>query len=630
VKVSHKVVFSLIITLLIFAGFTVLTYTSLFDLIESRFYNPAVTRAAAKEAALDTEAVGTFLSELQEQFTGSLALPAIQRSFLPNQTPEDIFERSRVYGLLLETRTGLQSIRIIDAGGRWIHYSTLDQDILRQDIDSVTYRNYDAGPGNIPYELLAAPNGEQPRIILDEAGAQIIFAHPFYDSFGMYRGTALFSLSSRAMKEHLVGEGRVTLRENIVMIGQPPGIVLGLPPANRELLISRIAPVLKTAEASNSNTVGNSVTVGHSSAAVTMPGRVSFTPLELDNSDTTLILLASQTGQGIFIGRLVNETLFLFPNAMKFILLAAFFITVYLTIFLFFNIRQDPMTIVRARIRKLQVILIEEYQNRLTEGLRTRGSSDNGAEDWHRWGRELEQRREDARLELKCHIGGRLSKKLEQNIDAYIDTAWAELAAIIGSHAEFFAAPERTEAEKNADPLSQTSTGHVHPPAGRESLPSPGIAGGKDESYEDLEELEEIGEDDTAEFLPAEDQNPEIPEEVLENIKFDTDLIDTGSLPVPGAAGLEILTPDYGMFLVYPSLFAAEPDGEPPELVSASATEEDVLTGEIPDEDAVIEYRDGINYISKTAFAPGTETEKSLDTGFKELIDSVLRNNQPM
>jgi hypothetical protein len=400
VTVSHKVALSLVIAVSLFVGFTILAYRRFFGLMETRFYNPSVMRTLNREIHGDAKTIEAFLGELQDRFADSLQIPAVQRSFLPNQSAEDIYERSRLYGLLLASPSGLQGARFIDAGGVRIHYSTYEADILRRDRTSIAYRNYQAGPNNLPYETVAVPNQGLPKISVDAAGEGFIFSFPFYDSHGVYRGTALFALSAKALADCLTLHGRLKTGEGIAVLNPPPGMVAGLPAGRREALIPLITRIWNN-------------------------GTLALTPLDLTEAGLTLNLISSQTSQGVYWGRLVDEALFVFPLGMRYILLVSFFFTSYLTVFLLLNLRQDAMTRVKERITSLKVSLIADYRNR------------RGAVDWRQWSRELEQRREDLRRDIKQSLKPvKRNKKLDRDIDVCIDTAWHELTALIKCHTE--------------------------------------------------------------------------------------------------------------------------------------------------------------------------------------------------
>ncbi|MDR3122801.1 MAG: hypothetical protein LBU16_03370 [Treponema sp.] len=395
--IFRKAAFSLLISILLFAVFTVLAFTGLFDLVEARFYNPAVARAIAREIDADAQVIEEFLEELWIRFATTLEEGAVRRSFLSNLESEDIALRASLYGELLESLGGLQSVRFIDSGGRRIHFSTWAPDVLRQDRDSVAYRNYDARENNADYIPYGQVEATAPRLILDGEGERIIFSYPLYDSFDVYRGTALFSLSVRAVMDRMVSAGRIKVGEDVSVVAEPPGLVTGLPPVGRDVLLPLIARVWSE-------------------------NSFSLDTLDSGSTEVNLALISRKMGHNIYIGRLVNESLLSFPLAMRIILLASFLTTVFLIIFLIFNFRQDNTTIIQSRLKKLQVNLLEEYYEH------------TGDLNWSRWRKELEHRRDDIYSELKRGLSARAGDLAE--IDGFIDRSWDDLMAIIGGRME--------------------------------------------------------------------------------------------------------------------------------------------------------------------------------------------------
>ena len=69
---SHKAALSLLITVLLFGAFAALAFTGLFDLIEARFYNPAVSGSVLREVTANAEEIDSFLGELQIRFSDTL------------------------------------------------------------------------------------------------------------------------------------------------------------------------------------------------------------------------------------------------------------------------------------------------------------------------------------------------------------------------------------------------------------------------------------------------------------------------------------------------------------------------------------------------------------------------------
>ncbi|MEW6565829.1 MAG: hypothetical protein AB1404_10055, partial [Spirochaetota bacterium] len=437
--VSQKVSVSLLISVLLFAAFSVIAFTGLFDLIEARFYNPSITKQALQEITTDANLVDGYIKEIQGRFSDFLKEPSVQRSFLPNQSAEDIFERSKAAGLLLEATGGLQWIRFIDAGGKRIHYSTLREDILRQDATSLAYRNYGDNPQDPPFDLINIPDKSPPRILGDGNQERLLFCFPFYDSFSVYRGTAVFSLSIRSITERMIREGRLRIGEEVTLIPEPLGFVTGLPRSGKAALTTAIDSSWKE-------------------------GILGPVPLSSDNG-SRFALLSVKTESALLVGRLLDDRLFVFPFAMKLILLASFFITSFLLVFLFFNLQQDTTTIVRERLKRLQLSLLEEYYDK------------KEAIDWNRWAREMEQRRETIRSELKRGLPRKPRKKLEQDIDNLIDKSWDEIITILGGKT----APQITatfDESKLQELLNRLlSTAGAVPPAGAPQARSTTAAG---------------------------------------------------------------------------------------------------------------------------------------------------------
>ena len=477
---SQKAALSLLISVLLFGAFTALTYTGLFDLIEARFYNPSITNSLNREISRNAETIDGFLIELQTRFSGTLKDSSIRRSFLPDQRTEDIYERSRIYGLLLESVSGMQGIRFIDSGGTRIHFSTFGSDILQQDRQSISYRSYNEP--DFPYEKIAVGNGGIPKYTLDEDSDRIIFSFPFYDSYEVYRGTAVFSISVRAVSEMLIMDGRLKVGQDISIISNPPGFLSGMSTSIEKTLSAQVA-------------------------SIWAEGGMKVTRLDSPNSDTTLALITVRTSQGFFVGRLINEELFSFPQTMKIILLASFFITVYLTIFLLFNIRQDSVTIVQNRLKQLQISLIEQYYER------------KGDMDWSRWSRELEQRRDEIGEQLKRGIktasGGR-----KNDIDALVDKSWDELIAVIGGRKDTTLDEDKLQIILNrilsalpngAAPIQISPQITAPQPSARQSQTEEAPKEAEPVEIEEVE-LEEIEEAEAVEELAEESEPVEIEE----------------------------------------------------------------------------------------------------------------------
>ncbi|MDR1251311.1 MAG: hypothetical protein LBK62_04000 [Treponema sp.] len=391
----QKVILSLLISLVLFAAVSALAFTGVFDLVETRFYNPSIIKSLTRETAGDAEVMQDLLSDLQKRFAASLNASSVRRSFLPNQSGGDILERSGIYERLLEATAGLQSVRFVDSAGAEIHFSTYPPDIISQDQFSVTYRSYNDDPHNLPLETLRVSAGEHTKLTVDNVQDRIIFSFPFFDLTDAYQGTALFTVSAKVLAERLIGAGRIRAGENITLINTPPGIISGSPETAKTGIIAGICSVWSD-------------------------GLLGLIPLDSAGSGISLALVSAKTDQGVFYGRLINEAAFSFPASMKTLLLLSVFLTLFLTVFFCFNLKLDPVAVILYRLKDLRNSLMEQFYEQESEM------------DWTRWTMELEQRREGVRAELKRGIKWGRDRYTETDVDSLIDKSWDELVALIG------------------------------------------------------------------------------------------------------------------------------------------------------------------------------------------------------
>ncbi len=397
--VGQKASLSLLISVLVFAAFAVAAFSGLFNVVEARFYNPSVARAWEKVLDKAAASADTWHEGNLERFRKALEYDYVKRSFLPNASAEDGFKRSTTFGKLQENSPGLVGYRFVDSAGKRIHFSNLPGDILKQSPTEVLYRLY-GDASDLAYDTIASPDpgsgAAQGKIFLDPAQRQFIYSLPFIDGFGVYRGTAFFLVSQTGLASSLLGQGILKVGDEAVFAGKE-GIVLKAPLDSRDLIVSHIAEVWKAAPS---------------------PGPQPI----IEGSASGLVLFSRTTALGGKLGLLVAQSEFAFPSAMKWLLLAVFFVTAYLLSFLLLNLRQDRMTVLSDRIKRFQINLLEGY-------------IDNKADiDFERWSRELEARRGEVKDEFKRSLGRR-RRGSDTEVDSLIDKSWDEIIAILGKRA---------------------------------------------------------------------------------------------------------------------------------------------------------------------------------------------------
>ncbi|MDR2509204.1 MAG: hypothetical protein LBC77_01010 [Spirochaetaceae bacterium] len=408
-----RALLTLLISSILISAFTLFAWTGLFGRIEAEFYAPSLRRAAEKKLALEVSALDSCLESLNSAFLLALSQTAVKRSFATEQNPFDIFERSRILGELQTENRSLQWVRIVDLLGNRIHFSTEESDLVIRSGSTTAYRSWTEVPRHFRVTEAMA-NSDGGIFIEGESGRFIIYL-PCYDESGEKRGVALFAVSASALEERLRAASLISDTEFVTLLSQPPGVLSGL---RRE------------ADGALRETIEGIWLEGASRASVRSQG-VSFA------------LFSKSGARGVYFGLLIDEKLFVLPPALRFMILLVAGISLFMTVFWIVNIKQDAVTIVQSRMKRLSVSLLNEYFE-LKDDM-----------DWRKWRRDLSLRREDVRLEITRGLGGKrkLSEGTRSYINSFFDKSWDDLVSVIGSRAAGDA--ERLDEEKIEDILKR-------------------------------------------------------------------------------------------------------------------------------------------------------------------------------
>jgi hypothetical protein len=397
--------------MLLFAGLVAAAYAGLFNVLETRFYQPSVVRTMETQLGTVAGALADWHDGNAKRFSAFVADEAVKRSVLPNQSAQDIFDRANLAGALMAEMPGVAGIRILDSaetapageadtGRRRIHFSTFKEDILKKEDFRVVYEYYGRSGADIPATALAIPPGETSLIVTDAANDRFLYCFPFYDAYSTLRGTAVFYVSARSAIQKLVSLNLVRLSDNLTLLASEDhaveGAVAGMPRVGESILTRAILDRWGRKDLS--------------------AGRV----VEGEADGSGWILLSRDAGSAGFVGQLVAESVFSFSRAIRILFLSIAFLTIFLVLFLLFNLRQDSMVIVRSRIRKFQVKLLEEL---LEKGVDT---------GWEEIGKNLAYRKHDVSAEIKKGFGRRIAKKHGKDIDELLDKSWEEILSAIG------------------------------------------------------------------------------------------------------------------------------------------------------------------------------------------------------
>ncbi|EPF31511.1 hypothetical protein HMPREF9194_01858 [Treponema maltophilum ATCC 51939] len=409
---GQKVAVSLLISVFIFAVFTVAAFSGLFSVMETRFYQPALVRGISERLDAASKTLDDYLHSSEKTFYDDFVQNEyVKKSFAFEQLSEDIKGREDASGALFAAVPSLTGIRIIESGGKRIHYSTIAQDILQRSEKLVSYRMY-KDTGDLDYADIESSDsdtkgisvgagsaagqvGGHSRIICDPDRDRILFSFPFYDSYSVYRGTIVFYTAASAFSRELVKLNLLAMTDNVIFTGtaERPVFVLDFPNTGRNILQDILIKKFS--------------------------GDVSFTEkiMETDKSDVWL-LFSKKSASNIYVSRLYEENLFVFSDTVRILLLASVFITAYLIIFLIFNVKQDDMLIIRERIKRFQFAVINDYLAAKEEV------------DWNAVYADMNRRKAEINGAIKKSLGGK-AKRHARETDLLLEKSWDEILSAL-------------------------------------------------------------------------------------------------------------------------------------------------------------------------------------------------------
>lgn len=453
----------MLISVLIFAGCLFFSFAGGFRLIEVQYYTPRVIGNINERLEKIKAGYGDYFTNLDRQLREFLSEQSVS-SYIEREPSSDNMERrDALCSLLFQKNPGIEGIRLVENDGVHIHYSTFSEDILSETAELVTYSNY---VDRIPYALIETADGDKNTLVyFDNTRNRLLFSYPFYDVYTAYRGTMVFYVSGDDFTRTLINRDIVSLNARGTVLS-PAGFVFGLPLTGRKALIQEIQDRWGK-RYSNIEQIAES-----------------------DEKKENLFVISTTDENGIKIGWICSQDEFEFNDTEKIALLVCLFITVFLVVFLLFNLRHDDMVFIRRRIRKFQYELLREYIER------------KDTTDWKTLAKGIASRRMDVNDEIKRSLGNR-GKKHSEVVDAMLESSWQDIMSAFAS------APSRNSVPVQVEPKATVV----------EEIPSPVESSAQEEipDAEPVEELEEIEEAEAVEDL--EEVEEAEPVEELEEVE---------------------------------------------------------------------------------------------------------------
>ncbi|MBR4004643.1 MAG: hypothetical protein IKI90_02225 [Treponema sp.] len=474
---GHKTALSLLITVLTFSLLCVFAFAGGFNYIEMHFYEPRIVKNINQTLDGISTDFDEYISSLKRNFAGYVSDPKSKTFFERESTLTDIQDRQALTAEFMENNPGLEGIRVVDSQDRHIHYSTYPSDLMMQTEDYISYQDYN---DSIPFSsVIVADTGAFAgdveafaalcSLYFDDAKDRFVFSYPYFDNYTAYRGTIIFYVNAQDFTRTVISKNLIALNTRSKIIApkethgvrqtaQNCGIVFGFPTVGRELLDSKILENWSK-------------------------GQYEVEQLAQDENGDIMILVTGTTAKTAKIGWICTDQEFSFSQMEKALLLTCLFITLFLIIFMLFNLKHDDNVIIRERIHKFEMALFREYLER------------KESEDWSTLQKTASLRKQDVNAEIIKSLGS-IGRKHSTEISRALDQSWTEFLHIIsGSYKQSLEqfSSNRANTPAIADETKVEIIEPVQVP--QNQLPA------QADNVEEVQELEEIPEAEPVEEL---------------------------------------------------------------------------------------------------------------------------------
>ena len=463
---GQKISVSLLISVIAFAFFAVLSLSGQFEYIEAKFYQPAVRRPVEQKVTELAENEKQYNQILIDRFAFFLSNDAVLSSVKSKADNAAVRERENLWAKLKVDSPSLLALRIVDSNGRKIHFSTFDSDKKKQDDRKIIYEDYTKLVSNneeIEFDTLKCPEDKKFKIFNDKSNKRIIYAIPFIgkdDSEKAVNATALFYCSTRDFLRFVYSKNLLSILEKdnaeYLFTGLPDagGYVFGLPQPGPQLSVNgiellkdsitkkiksniqeRISAGLNFANLNSSGIIEDTVSVtGTYSIVDKVNSSTEQIGLEQNEYSTdaageqknltstydfvlfTKIVDFGENSFG-FVSVVCNAEDFKVSDTLRILLLSLVFLTLFLSVFLILNLKRDDMVVIKDRIRR--------FQNAFIKAFKKQQKSKKVPAD-------IKKRKDEFEQEIKKSLGRR-AKKYSQQVEELLEQSWTEILAATGT-----------------------------------------------------------------------------------------------------------------------------------------------------------------------------------------------------
>ena len=450
VKSFVKNAVGFLITIIICGGLTVASSLGMFSKIEKNFYEPARLKLIRDRLDVVADSSNEYITSILEKFGpedgGFLSNKAVTTYFMR----EPSREVGRLFGKLLDDVPGLDGVRIIEASGKSVQYSSYKND-SRNDHGNKTYSNYNelrtySGHQELSYSVVTAfietesddaeyvdeessegtggeeikdsetvlPEVNKYRLVFDGNEQRIIISYPYYYDDRSY--SVIFYVNPIDFINKLVEQHIISINEQLALIsskdGTAGGFVFGMPKVGQNLLANEILRRWRMrsygpdeiASTSKINVTGITADENNGQISQEQQKFISWN------------LISSRNAKFIEIGGLYSMDMLAMPPYIRILLLICSFLTICLIVVILFNIRKDDDIEILSRIKKVQIGLLNEYFENNVERSKVAAL--------------IENQRDELTARIKKSLGRR-GRKYGEDLTIILNQSWQDIINIL-------------------------------------------------------------------------------------------------------------------------------------------------------------------------------------------------------
>ncbi len=408
-KSGLKTALSLLLTFIAFTVIAIASLSGLFSPIEKRFYEPAQVQQFRSELNEVASAGNQYFSSLLAAFgsdDGGFLNDESVLTFLSVSPSDEVLHRLAV---LSEAHRGLEGIRVVDASGRRVHFSSFRND-YRLDAGRRIYSNYQDlktlfGNPEIPFENLSCFSGEEThpyRIGIDGQNQRIVYSFPLENNGSRF--CVLFYVGTRGFINTLIEKKIISVNQDIPLVSSADcmtgGFVLGLENDIRGAADAELLKIWKNGQVDTDGIQTDGI------------------QFVFDDRTVNYTVFTDRGSSAPFFSILFSSDSVLLPGYVKILILVSAFISVCLFFLILFNFKKDDDVIIRDRIKRVQFELLSEYFDKNLERAEIAGI--------------IEAKKSDVSVRIKKSLGRR-GKRHSAELDTMLEKSWSEIIDMLSA-----------------------------------------------------------------------------------------------------------------------------------------------------------------------------------------------------